>query len=136
MIKMICDRCGKTIDADQYVGYIAWNFRDKASGDLTDENIFENCDYCEECMNEINKFIQRDPADLAAGPSDLAPMAAGQTDEKTGKRNSQIDMGKVKALRDAGWSIGRIAEEMSVSPEEIAQEVYSTKKQERRSAKT
>ena len=32
----------------------------------------------------------------------------------------ELDMGKVKALRDAGWTLDKIADEMGVSPQTIA----------------
>jgi len=39
--------------------------------------------------------------------------------KKQGARKT-IDMGKVKALRDAGWSVDKIADEMGVSKPTIA----------------
>lgn len=141
MVKIVCDRCGQNIDIDLYTGYIVWNFRDHASGKVTEQNIFENCDYCEECMEEIRAFITHghtqtptEPinTDSAAGTTESTPPAAGQTTEdKAGKRNSRIDMGKVNALRDAGWSIGKIAEEMNVDPAEVAEKIYDRKRQEK-----
>lgn len=64
------------------------------------------------------------------------PLAAGQDKEDKTKEKKQIDMGKVNALRDAGWSIGRIAEDMNIPPEDIAEKIYSRKVQEQKSAKT
>ena len=36
------------------------------------------------------------------------------------KNKKTLDMGKVKALRDAGWPLSEIAAEMGVSPQTIA----------------
>lgn len=142
MIKIVCNRCGEDIDMDQYPGYIAWNFRDRDNGNMTDPNIFENCDYCEECMEKIKEFITHGPAQAptepvnitatAANPAESTHPAADQIpDDKAGERNSQIDMDKVNALRNAGWNIGKIAEEMALTPEEIAFKVYEYRKQKK-----
>lgn len=137
MTKIVCNRCGKEISGN--IGYIAWNFRDHISREMVDQNIFENCDYCEKCMEEIMEFITCGETILthqtAAGSTDPSP-AAGQTGaKKLGKRNTHIDMGKVNALRDAGWSIGRIAEDMNIPPEDIAEKIYSRKVQEQKTTK-
>lgn len=139
MIKIVCNRCGKEISGN--AGYIAWNFRDHISGDMVDQNIFENCDYCEKCMEEIMEFITQGKTLLthqtAAGPTVLGSLAADQTTtKKPEKRNAHIDMGKINALREARWSIGKIAEEMHIPPEDIAEKIFDRKVQEQESAKT
>ena len=40
--------------------------------------------------------------------------------KKEPKNKKALDMGKVKALRDAGWPLSEIAAEMGVSPQTIA----------------
>ena len=40
--------------------------------------------------------------------------------EKKSTRKIDLDMGKVKALRDAGWTLKEIAEEMHVAPSTIS----------------
>lgn len=150
MIKIVCNRCGKDIAAD--TGHIAWYFKDRSSGDIVDQNIFENCDYCEECMEEIQEFIMQGKTllthqtaavlDTAFPAAETAstisiPEAAGQAkDNKKGKRNSQIDLGKVNALRKAGWNIGKIAEEMAVDTDEIATAIYIQKRAASKAART
>lgn len=138
MIKIVCNRCGKEISGN--AGYIAWNFRDHISGDMVDQNIFENCDYCGKCMEEIMEFITRGETLLthqtAAGLTESSPAAGQTTTKKPSKRNTPIDMGKVNALRDAGWSIGKIAEEIHIPPEDIAEKIFDRKVQEQESAKT
>lgn len=150
MIKIVCNRCGKDITGN--TGYIAWIFKDRSSGNIVNENIFTGYDYCEECMEKIREFITHEetilhhqtaaviaaaPPDAETDPTTSIPEAAGQDkDNKKGKRNSQIDLGKVNALRKAGWSIGKIAEEMAVDPDEIATAIYIQKRQESKAART
>lgn len=149
MIKIVCNRCEKDIIGN--TGYIAWNFKDRSTGDIVGQNIFENYDYCEECMREIKNFIMKDillinqtaappaAASLVADTDSTASTqeAVGQVkDDKKSKRNSQIDLGKVNALRKAGWSIGSIAEEMRVDSEDIALAIYNQKKRAAKAAKT
>lgn len=43
-----------------------------------------------------------------------------KTVKREPKNKKTLDMGKVKALRKAGWSLDKIADEMGVSPQTIA----------------
>lgn len=52
-----------------------------------------------------------------------APKEASKPEPKPAAKKStkkDLDMGKVKALRDAGWPLSEIAAEMGVSPQTIA----------------
>lgn len=66
---------------------------------------------------------------------EVDPLAASQAPEDKAEKIKQIDMGKVNALRDARWSIGRIAEEMHIPPEEIAEKIFDHKIKEQKTAK-
>lgn len=35
------------------VGYIAWNFREGAQGELVQDNPFETCHFCSRCMEGV-----------------------------------------------------------------------------------
>lgn len=143
MIKVVCDRCRQEIIGKPR--YIAFGVKDSTEGKI---EVFGEGDYCENCIDEIKTFIIRGPAPvqeplaagsiqsspLAAGPTESSPLA-GSTARKAGKRNTHIDMGKVNALREAGWSIGKIAEEIHIPPEDIAEKIYSRKVQEQKTAK-
>lgn len=48
------------------------------------------------------------------------PAPAPDTEPKKSTRKIDLDMGKVKALRDAGWTLKEIAEEMHVAPSTIS----------------
>ena len=60
--------------------------------------------------------------------------ANDKTKEKTGSGGAtprkKIDIGKVMALRNAGWSNIKIADEMGVKPQSIAAAVYNYKKEQ------
>lgn len=59
---------------------------------------------------------EQKPAEPKAAPADKPkePKAPKKTTRK------ELDMGKVKALRDAHWSLEKIADEMGVSPMTIS----------------
>lgn len=133
MIKIVCDRCKQEISGKPR--YIAFGVKDSTEEKI---EVFGEGDYCENCIDEIKTFITRGPAPvqepLAAGFIQSSPLA-GSTARKAGKRNTRIDMGKVNALREAGWSIGKIAEEMHIPPEDIAEKIFDRKVQEQKTAK-
>lgn len=60
MRKITCDRCGEVLTPEMYdnTGYISMRWRSYYGSDLIRGiNPFENCDYCESCMDEIKAFI-------------------------------------------------------------------------------
>lgn len=135
MIKVVCDRCRQEIIGKPR--YIAFGIKNSAKS----PEIFYPYEFCEKCIERIKAIIidtTIDPTrimiELAAGPTESSPLA-GSTAKKSDKRNTRIDMGKVNALREAGWSIGKIAEEMYIPPEDIAEKIYSRKVQEQKTAK-
>lgn len=82
MIKIVCNRCRREISGN--TGYIAWNFRDHISREMVDQNIFENCDYCEKCMEYIMEFI-------TCGKTLLTHQtAAGSAGSKTGTKKRKM----------------------------------------------
>lgn len=49
-----CDRCGAEIDqARGTVGYVALCTQDIRTGDVSDNNFFEEWDFCNDCMKAI-----------------------------------------------------------------------------------
>lgn len=104
-----CDRCGKTLGT-QEATYIIWpQAVDRYNRDFPVklEQIYEketNCDYCEECAKATVAFLHQKP--VGENPP---PM------KKNARRRLELDTGKVLALRKAGWTIAKIADEMGVS---------------------
>lgn len=86
--------------------------------------------YCDKCGIEI----QGDPAIVGTGDIyDLCPKCAAElnsivsnwisgktTERKTQGRKKDIDMPKVHALKNAGWSLEKIGIEFGVAPQTIA----------------
>lgn len=48
MIKYFCDRCGAEMTKEKRHGFVSVNTRDKAEGDLLEENEFESWLFCQE----------------------------------------------------------------------------------------
>ena len=46
MIKYFCDRCGVEMTKEKRHGFVSVNTRDKAEGDLLEENEFESWLFC------------------------------------------------------------------------------------------
>ena len=62
-------------------------------------------------LNDMGRYLAEQCKDALA----LEPQQ-----EKRGTRKIELDMGKVKALRDAGWTLKEIADEMHVAPSTIS----------------
>ncbi len=171
MIRIICDRCGSTIETKSDIGYIAWNFRRGQDGNLAGENKFEGCHFCRDCMKEIRAFIQerkrpdterKEPEaskeDGRAEPEKQDPVTGdgknvikeaksvsktgqtvtkedksvsktGQTvtkeagnvsETKKEKKRKTIDIGRVMALKKAGWTNAQIADDIGVETSSVA----------------
>ena len=98
-----CDRCHKRIEKPDRIGYVALNWRDLKTDALTGENPTEDLDFCDECMDEITAFISRKPA----------------ADEIAAPQKKRVDVGKIRALSKAGWSVKNIAEEVGCSEQTV-----------------
>lgn len=121
MNRCFCDRCGKEIK-EKSAGYIATNRRDRKNGDLQLQNKFEEKDFCVTCMNEIEKFIKKNPA--AMNPdSESKP-------EKKPEAKKKVDIGKIMALKNAGWTNKSIAEEMGMTQNAVAVQVCTYRKKQ------
>lgn len=98
----ICDKCKKTVD-------------------IVDVVEFEDgIDFCPECWAKAEEMIKawaREPEPAAAPePKQEKPKAEKKPEKKPPvKKKAEIDAGKAQALRDAGWTITKIAEEMGTS---------------------
>ena len=97
-----CDRCGGEVNPKK-IGYVSIMQRAE-TGDLKGDNPFENMDFCENCMTMIADFI--------------SAKVATRTEKAKSSRVraiSVMDVGKVRALAEAGWSRDKIADEMGWS---------------------
>lgn len=122
MKKFFCDRCKKeiinverihrivasrakvTLDRDMGVS-VSWEKRTIIPVD----HIF-----CEDCVDEIEAF--------SLGMASL-PLFEGAKRKKSKKYNKAIDLGKIQALMDAGWSLKDAAEDIGCTEAEVAEEM-------------
>ena len=133
-----CDRCRRTIDKP--VRIEAWFIN--RSGVLTEKAYIFNgeesneLDLCEDCARALNAFIYPPETEAEEAPEQdpeekEEPFVPKKLTDKLKKdlikekkphpTKKKLDIGKVRALRDAGWSLKKIAEEMGVaSPQTIA----------------
>lgn len=118
MLQIICDKCGKDISKSEKIGYLVWNFKEHLEGNQLQENIFEKNHYCQECMEKIKTFITEE------GKKELEEEKKFPK-EKIKKR---IDIGKIMALKKAGWKNKEIAMEMHMEPQAVAGAIYNYKK--------
>ena len=140
MIKIICDRCGKEI-GDGNVGYIATNWRSMTDGNLLGDNPHEEKHFCKDCMKEIEEFVSKSaenvikteenvsetPESVSKGAESVS--VCKEQEEPKGKRRP-IDIGKIMALKNAGWKNKDIADEMHMDPQAVANAIYQYKRKE------
>lgn len=142
-VTIYCDRCGREIEEPyKIIGHKI----DKNTGDyLTDEG--DKLDFCRWCfesiMSDITDNIRggfedilEESAELEAELDELPfcdpeddledeePKEDPEVKEKIERRLpmnfKQLDIGKMKSLRRAGWSLKNIADEMGCAPQTVA----------------
>ena len=74
-------------------------------------------DYSPTYLNEVlsNVICFADVPDEPVNTEEYKPVIEKRPKKQGGTDRRMIDMGKVHALKDAGWSVKKIAEEMGVS---------------------
>lgn len=106
-----CDKCGELIGEDKNVAMIL-DF-----GDGSDKKI----DLCPECMEKYwdlcQAFIAGKKIEVQYEDEQKEPVAKSK--KAKGKSRVKLDLGRIGALRSAGWSVKAIAEEMKCSENTI-----------------
>lgn len=92
-IVYICDKCKKTVDVVDIV-----EFED-------------GIDFCPECWAKAEEMIKA----WAKEPEPAAAPKKPKEKKAPSKKKAEIDAGKAQALRDAGWTITKIADELGTS---------------------
>ena len=119
MRKIICDRCGAEIPKEQEsVGYVSIRMRVLETEALIEDNPFEDWDLCDDCLKAIHQFITEPKAQAKKEKHEqiLDSVDAGKKAPKEKKKYvPKFDVSKAQALRDRGWPIIKIAQEMKVS---------------------
>lgn len=115
MIKKIriCDRCGREIPGGIYYTVTACMIAEHLT---KTERSF---DYCESCGTKVITGLEKavETKDAPADPEESPKQAEGK--KKGGRPKQKLDLGKVGALYKAGWTIAKIADEMSVGSSTI-----------------
>lgn len=81
---------------------------------------FEHSHFCVKCMKEIERFIQKMPTTEPAATEEPEGSSDGAGQKASKKGRVRLDMGKVMALRKAGWSLKDIADEMKAHPQSVS----------------
>lgn len=112
-----CDRCGAVIPNEQdSVGHVGVMLKGVKTGDLFEDNPFDAWDICDDCLREIHAFITKPKAKQEKFEQILDSIDAEKKAPKEKKKYvPKFDVGKAQVLRDRGWPIIKIAQEMKVS---------------------
>lgn len=145
MIKYFCDRCGADMSREKRLGFVSVNARDKTEEELQEDNEFENWHFCKKCIEEIRKFVRRLPAKECAkneekrADSEKCEQKTSESEPKSQESESDIqedeeigmasgkkkyDVGKIMALKKAGWKVKDIADEMKMTPQQVSNQIY------------
>lgn len=89
MIKYFCDRCGAEMTKEKRHGFVSVNTRDKAEGDLLEENEFESWLFCKKCTEDIRRYVR------------TLPLKPSENDEKRDQNKEKCDQNKEKRSEPA-----------------------------------
>lgn len=106
-ITYYCDRCNKLITGKMYrLATMAFGEDQEMA-----EDVYDGAELCEKCYEVIDKAV-------------TAAMQVNKPEPKI------KDIGKVKALKAAGWTLAKIAEEFGVTPQTVANTLKREKKED------
>ena len=100
-----CDRCGWIIEGDEFPVLVSEITN--SSGDFIKPEAGMSFDLCPECMETVIRMIS-EHAQRPVDPEQPEP------EQPKKRRYKQADLGKMKALYDAGWDYKKISEEMQL----------------------
>ena len=115
-ITFYCDRCGKMVDGLKYQLAVYWTSEEDLN--LDPWELETGADLCRDCYKEIDDmvaFMVENPTIHFDGGKQIVPK-----DPKKQNNRTKLDIGKIGALIRAGWSMAKIADEMGVSAQTIA----------------
>lgn len=127
-ILYICDRCKREIEKNP-VKLIVEEV-DRENEDFLYEDPYPELkllDLCKNCGDSIVGLIKRNcargvPATVDQGfEKVIEEMVQGSQEENSppAEKKRRLDAGKIQALRNAGWTVKAIAEEMSCSEQAV-----------------
>lgn len=120
-----CDHCGKVIAGNPYKVCLEQVNRetDDFSIDQTeDQEKVRSMDWCENCTKNLTAFLLDTSYKLLVDPNVIKePVPDPEISDEGAlkKKVKKIDIGKLKALYDAGWKVKDMAIEFGVSEQAI-----------------
>lgn len=132
MITVKCNRCASEIDPKGEIGYMSWCFKQGVDGDLG-ENELEGMHFCERCMDEVMTTIRR-PVEWGKQKMEYETPVIEEIKAKEKKgRKSKISKEKgeaIRELKERGFTIKGIAEELEMDPVQVKNWLYYHKEKE------
>lgn len=116
-ITFYCDRCGKQIEKE--VNNIGVRFLNTEGVEVDNEF---GAELCADCYNEIEEmitFMMLNPTIHFDGGKQIEQEKPKKT-HGGDKKSLKLDLGKMAALRNAGWSYDKIAQEMHCSAQTVS----------------
>lgn len=120
-----CDRCRKEITGNPHRMFI--ECVDRETGDFQQETVHPEVgqlDICKECTDFLAGLVMKHvkkgaPAvvneDFEKAVEDMVATSQQDKPDEKAKYGRRLDTGKIRALRNAGWTVKNIAIEMSCS---------------------
>ena len=109
-VTIFCDRCGKQI---RLVSKLLTTFSYNVDNTEDPEDVEDGAELCIDCYNEIDNmvaFMVKNPTIHFDGGKQI-----GEEKPKRIPKKKDLDLGKMAALRNAGWSYRKIADELGCS---------------------
>lgn len=119
MVKMIffCDKCGAEIVKDDPISFHAEALDKESGGELAKVNSYypdlDGKHFCGDCADVIHSLFVRHCNNESATSQPKDVKEAPTT--RPGSKKRKLDGGKIRALKNAGWTVKAIAEEMNCS---------------------
>lgn len=140
--RITCDRCGKEIAGNPISIIPVYTDRETQYAAIDTENRAPQAktqgskDYCENCTIKILEYAntpagkEKVKKEVAKKETQAAAKAKASTvkDTTEKKERKKLDMGKVMALKEGGWTNKQIAEEMGTTENTIAVELCRYRK--------
>lgn len=128
MVKVICDKCGAEIQQDP----LRLNMFgvDIATGEILEPKTTmqqRERDYCELCAKAILNFAEKILI-VEHTPIKSKKTEVKEPEKDQSKPKKKLDIGKIMALKKAGWSATDIADELGTTPQSIYSTVHNYKK--------
>lgn len=132
MLVHYCDICGREISGKIYSP--VWGELDPDGSFDKDGDIIA-IDICKNCIAEADQMIRDlfEKKEEVKVVEDTEPGLAQELAQKKGhsRRKIDVDMGKLRALYEAGWSEAKIADEMNISRSTVYRNIKVLKEEEK-----